>query len=391
VTLFDDPEDDIFDGVLGENDEEWPRALISFDFHEDKSLNISKEIPAKDKEKVEDTLTLSPLKEATQETLMDFSGDLASQRSHYPPVFNDNNNNTSFKLHIVPTTMDVKSEKGGTPDADIFPDFPSSENPLPMEKEILYQSGGGTQEVVSQSNPIKPSTFKEKPATEGQKRKETFGDSFEFTNEEKQEHENNIQKKMAEMKMTIENLEREKNMLKKNEQTYHLKLNHSRIEVEKLKFNKENYENTIQELQNQLAQEKALRILLEKEKGQKKQAEAMTERKDYQKQINERDSPNQLKCYEPLFSHKERKYKEEIESLHKQIMQLKNECKLAKTQVECDESIIQNLQKEIYALREKESHSQNTPDDKDQEHYDKLIDICSTHLFNNRQQVSVGI
>jgi hypothetical protein len=31
--LFDDPDDDIYDGNLGENDEEMPRALFKFDLH----------------------------------------------------------------------------------------------------------------------------------------------------------------------------------------------------------------------------------------------------------------------------------------------------------------------------------------------------------------------
>lgn len=30
ITLFDDPEDDIFDGDIGVNDEEIPKALFSF-------------------------------------------------------------------------------------------------------------------------------------------------------------------------------------------------------------------------------------------------------------------------------------------------------------------------------------------------------------------------
>lgn len=30
ITLFDHPDDDIFDGVLGEDDEELPRVLIEF-------------------------------------------------------------------------------------------------------------------------------------------------------------------------------------------------------------------------------------------------------------------------------------------------------------------------------------------------------------------------
>ena len=32
ITLFDEPDDDVFDGELGEDDEESPRVLISFKF-----------------------------------------------------------------------------------------------------------------------------------------------------------------------------------------------------------------------------------------------------------------------------------------------------------------------------------------------------------------------
>jgi len=110
------------------------------------------------------------------------------------------------------------------------------------------------------------------------------------------------------------------------------------------------------------------------------------------KKRGERDSPNQLKCYEPLFSHKERKYKEEIENLQKQNAQLKSDWKLAKTQVDCDESIIQNLQKEIHSLRKKNTDAPAAVVEfKDNEYYDKkiqdIMDICSLHLFNNSQDM----
>lgn len=39
ITLFDDAEDDVYDGVLGEDDEEGPRVLISFKMIG--SLNVS--------------------------------------------------------------------------------------------------------------------------------------------------------------------------------------------------------------------------------------------------------------------------------------------------------------------------------------------------------------
>ena len=103
--------------------------------------------------------------------------------------------------------------------------------------------------------------------------------------------------------------------------------------------------------------------------------------------LNETIIAGQIKQYEEIIKQKDEQQRQEIEELEKEITHLKNELKGSKSQNQGDENIIQTLQKELFAMRQKEVQFSVQLEENLKYYEDKIrimMEICSVHLFNNQ-------
>ena len=102
--------------------------------------------------------------------------------------------------------------------------------------------------------------------------------------------------------------------------------------------------------------------------------------------------------YEEMLNQKDRRSREERNNLEEESSQLRQELIAAKSQVQCDENVIQNLQKEIFLLRQKEEHYNSLgfegllaqTEEKVKGYESKIksmMEVCSANLFNDPNMV----
>ena len=194
--------------------------------------------------------------------------------------------------------------------------------------------------------------------------------------------------RINELKETNDRLKRENNLLKQNEEIYSSKFQDFKTELEKLRFTKETYEAIIGETEHQFNQTK---VQLKMEMNTKNQI--LQEKEEISVSLREtlksfdalRQSISQVKQKLPEEMHHLAFYMEGIERpfqnikdintkfdnhidlysqravlLENENAALHQEVKSLKTQVNLDATLIQNLQKEVFALRQKEDELKAT-------------------------------
>jgi len=116
ITLFDDPEDDIFDGEIGEDDEDWPRVLMSFTVT---TLETQSIIQEAETEKIENPINDSKANDSKEaklpkETSIDTSIENVPREAYSSPTFSKDTKESAYIKIIEASRSEQKKSFDGT-------------------------------------------------------------------------------------------------------------------------------------------------------------------------------------------------------------------------------------------------------------------------------------